>query len=204
MRPLTVFFFILSLNVTVKAVEENPDAGRLMRLVCYEVQTPGDLSTRSPHFTIVIQQDYTESDFDASFYIPGNSNYEDNRTMSERSGFTVKVYKNTRTLSTASEPQQLAEELLANPASHTYEANGTRGTENRFAATWDDGFSSVKVYPENPTATSYIDDGTFDGRHLWCEQPFSVPDPNAPAPAQVPQDQNAELNTNGRSVNSEL
>ncbi len=176
MKSLLLTFISLTLALPALA-SNNPDAGKLVRLVCYGVRTPGDLSTRDPNFTIIAQLSHTEES-DASHYLAGNDNYRPN-SGTPMTDFQVSIYKNTQSLSQETEVFALSEALLQNQPTLSYEATGNTRNE-RMGMMWADGFSAISYSPNNQVASRYFDDEIFDARPLYCEPPFSVEDPNNP------------------------
>ncbi len=188
MKSSFLFFTIIFWTNLLFAA--NPDQGLLARMVCYEVTEAGDLSTRDSSITYVVQQISAEHN-DASYFVPGNSNYNSLVTSSE--DFQIYVYRNADELSLSTDAKVYAEELLANdPTIPVISATGLRAKE-RLGINWGS-LGNELYFSRNNQGVNNFQDNNTDGvpHNIYCEDPFGI-SIEEPAPEQPQEDQSAEL-----------
>ena len=170
-------FLLSALLVIVLAAckdKSNPDAGKLTRLLCHQVETPGDALSPITDFNIVVTQDNMDIQ-DASYFVPGNKLAS--LIGSSTVPFTVHVYKDAGSISEESGVQDYAAALLEQPADATHRGTGSR-MMNSYSFYWNgrDGYVSLptgkpdeNVYVNRDAKTSVL-----KSKYLWCESAWGV------------------------------
>ena len=152
----------------------NPDAGKLTRFVCYQVETPGELSTRNFDFSIVLTQDNLDV-HDAANFVPGNKLVGEIGTKGIP--FTVRVYKDAGSISSESDHEKYAAALLEQNPDYTYQALGGRTiTSYSFFWNYEEGY--VVMPAGKPIETVYVskevENAEIERKYVWCEKPWGV------------------------------
>jgi len=171
--------FLLSILLAVTLVacvdNSNPDAGKLTRLLCYQVETPGDALSRIFDFSIVVTQDNLEIQ-DASYFVPGNKLASE--IGSSTIPFTIRVYKDAGLISEESDVQHYAAALLEQPADATHRGTGSR-MMNSFSFYWNGRDGYVSLPTGKPDENVYVNrdakTAVLESKYLWCENAWGVP-----------------------------
>ncbi|WP_138421484.1 hypothetical protein [Maritimibacter alexandrii] len=158
----------------ISQADANPDAGKLMRLVCYGVSKPGAKETRKPDLVIVITQ-LSSDKVDASYLVPGNANFSEKYPAEQH--FELKEFRDPAENNYSTDPTELSEHLLNTEAAATLKVFGGR-TRNDFV--WDlngedNPGGALFWYPNNMTGSSYRTRGDIPFHSsIICFDPFGV------------------------------
>lgn len=150
----------------------NPDEGMLTRIVCYEPDETGD-----PRFMLILQQTSVNAQ-DASYFVPGNRNFDDVFTTG-REEFSIHVnhYPAAITvpdgLSGEKRIRRFAEELLqGNPTLEVSSGWVARGSGVGYRFRNGEG-ARVRWNLALPEMQTTMVDGVH--RNLTCLDPYGIP-----------------------------
>lgn len=171
-----LIFSILALSAAAQAQEgsPNPDAGRHMQMLCFEVHADG---TQNPNFAVVLQQTDI-SEYDASYFVPGNDNFE--TWFTGLVDAELFVYKDVPTIIGQDEGEEvefdreLAEQLLQSNSAMPQDGYLDR-QEKRIGFSWDNRVNRMLFRFDRHELSEYRDVRIGDHRDIECETPWSVP-----------------------------
>ena len=165
---------IASMIIALPAfAENNPDEGKLLRLVCFGYSYHTGVKTIDTNHVVIVQLANNE-DTDASNYLPGNSNYMPGGTPVV--DFDVFIYENAQAISTDTNVVNLSNTLLESEP--TFRASSTGNSRNgAMGVYWNNDYSAVIYYPGEEQRASVFSDGErHRGGAIHCKPPFSVAD----------------------------
>jgi hypothetical protein len=152
----------------------NSATGQLTRVVCFQTDVQGDAAKRRNDFIVILQQ-ASVAEFDASYYVQGNDNYDDTILVRDEE-FIMHVYHRPEGVDLQQDPRVIADNLLAEePSIPPVSTNGIRNLDSfQFRV----GRQPSLVMSTNRLGNQFYLHGA-EHRYLSCEAPYGVPDPSA-------------------------